>query len=108
MEGVDAVFRALAHDRRRHTLSCLQEHRTILLPDLAELVAERECDSDLNELPAEQVTEIYFSLYHRHIPVLTEAGLAQYDQETDCVQRTDECYSLLANVHNEIQAIKEI
>jgi hypothetical protein len=108
MDGVDAVFRALVHSRRRISLAHLQEHRTILLPDLAELVTERECDNDLDELPAEQVTDTYFSLYHRHIPILDDAGLAQYDQETDCVRRSDECCSLLAAARDEIQAVEDI
>lgn len=86
---VDAALEALADARRRRALRCLQPHRELTLPDLAEEVTVKEADAPLPELPAERVQEVYFSLYHTHVPKLEAAGLVRYSQERDLVECRD-------------------
>ena len=47
MSKLGQTFRALGDSRRRAVLSCVQEHRTVTLSDLAERVAEDERDAPL-------------------------------------------------------------
>ena len=94
-ESVGTVFQALSRRRRRVALGRLQTHGTMSLADLAELVAEREAETDIVELSPEEVRDVYFSLYHKHLPVLVEAGLADYDQDGDLVSVTDRTDSAL-------------
>ena len=42
--STDSVFAVLDDRRRRIAIHCLTTHRQLSLPDLAELVAERETD----------------------------------------------------------------
>ena len=79
----------LHHRRRRHLVDCLHEFdEPISLPDLADEVAIREREVDLTDISAEEVKEIYLSLYHNHIPKLANIGVLEYDQETDLVVGT--------------------
>lgn len=93
---VDALLGALADSRRRHALDCLQVHGSVTLPDLAEAVLERESGASVPDLPAETVTEVYFSLYHRHVPKLERADLVEYHQERDLVTREEGAFANVA------------
>lgn len=96
MCSLDSTLRALASRRRRLTLRCLMEHRELALPDLAELVAERESGEPLSALSPERACRVYFSLYHTHLPKLENAGLVRYDQEEDYVIAPEETRAALA------------
>lgn len=85
-DELDRVVKCLAHRRRRQVLECLREHSTVTLADLADEVAVSEFDSRLDEIPAEAVKEIYFSLYHTHVPKLESADLVEYRQSADTVE----------------------
>lgn len=90
-ETVDAVFEALADERRRYALHCLKEHETPLaLADLAEEVAVQENSSPITEVTAEDVKRTYMSLYHTHIPKLEDAGIVRYNQDADGVVLSDD------------------
>lgn len=79
------------HRRRRHLIDCLREFdEPISLPDLADEVAIREQQVELTDIPAEDVKDIYLSLYHNHIPKLANAGVIEYDQESDLVLQTEQ------------------
>ena len=83
----DTVFDVLAHHRRRTALSVLIDHENpITLADLADEVAVREHDASIDEVPAEDVMQLYLSLYHAHVPKLAEEGFVRYDQERDLVE----------------------
>lgn len=88
MDDLDSVFRALADNRRRLALYHVQDHQSVTLPDLAELVAEDEYEEDVHHLSAETVKDVYLSLYHEHVPILEQADLVHYEQESDSVVRT--------------------
>lgn len=73
-------------DRREILLDCLREFdEPVTLPDLADEIAVRECETEITDIPGELVKEIYLSLYHTHVPSLAHAGLLEYDQEDDLV-----------------------
>lgn len=55
------------------------------LADLADEVAEREAGASLSAVSAEEVLEVYLSLYHSHVPKLVEARMVEYSQERDLV-----------------------
>jgi len=96
----DALFNTLQDSRRRFVLSCLDTHRNpMALADLADELASWESDMELSEIPAEDVTSVYISLYHVHIPKLADVGLVEYNQERDAVALVAESEALLSTVH---------
>ncbi|MFC6826294.1 DUF7344 domain-containing protein [Halopelagius fulvigenes] len=83
---LDSLFDVLTDQRRRFALRCLSEYDTpMTLADLADEVAVREQEQPLTEIPAEDVMQVYLSLYHAHIPKLVDVGVAEYSQEQDLV-----------------------
>ena len=84
--NVDTVFDVLAHRRRRDALGVLVDHENpMTLADLADEVAVREHDTRIDDIPADDVMELYLSLYHAHVPKLAAAGCVRYDQEHDLI-----------------------
>lgn len=83
---LDSLLDALTDQRRRFALRCLSEYDTpMTLADLADEVAVREQERPLSEIPADDVMQVYLSLYHAHVPKLVDAGVAEYSQEQDMV-----------------------
>jgi hypothetical protein len=84
------VHDLLSSERRRHVLSCLADHGRMALPDLADEIADREHDAPLSQVPEDAVLTTYLSLYHTHVPKLTEAAVVSYDQDRDIVALVDD------------------
>lgn len=81
-----ALFDILSDSRRRFVFACLQEYVTpMALGDVADELATWEYDTEITEIPAEEVKSIYVSLYHVHIPRMADIGLVEYSQERDTV-----------------------
>lgn len=106
MDGLDACFQALADAKRRLAVYYLQEHGQLALADLAELVIEEQRGRPVTAIADEQVKELYLSLYHTHLPVLENAGIARYDQERDLVAKTDETEPLLRDVQESVGSLR--
>ena len=87
--SLTALFDALADVRRRDALVTLLSHGDLPLPDLADEVAVAERDEPLPKIDPDAVLQVYLSLYHTHLPKLTDVGLVEYDQERDFVALTD-------------------
>jgi hypothetical protein len=102
---VGFLFRVLQNRRRRIALRCLRTHHTMTLPDLAELVAERETSEELPDLPPGEVRDVYFSLYHTHVPMLVDGDLAWYEQGDDAVGIADSARSTLAEVRDAVDSL---
>lgn len=102
---VDTLFRALADSRRRAALDCLSTHQDLTLPDLADELAETEYRRPLHEISAGTVTELYFDLYHSHVPRLVAAELVEYDQEQDHVAITDRGEAVADDLIEQAQAL---
>lgn len=87
--AVDVLFDVLADSRRRYTLECLCEFQTpMALADLAGEVASREQERPVPAIPAEEVKQVYTSLYHVHIPKMADANIVEYTREQDMVVLT--------------------
>lgn len=72
----------LADRRRRTALRVLAEFDTAAsLADVATLVAARETDADVREVPADAVRDARVRLHHVHFPKLAEVGVISYDHE---------------------------
>ena len=85
-ETIDNAFGLLADQRRRLLLQVMRTYgESLTLPDAAEEVAVRETGCQMPNISAERVHEVYLSLYHDHLPRLTDAGLLEYNQERDMV-----------------------
>lgn len=105
MSDLDTIFRSLGSARRRRALRCLQRHHAVFLPDLAEYVAECEFETDITTISPERVRNVYFSLYHKHVPTLEDAELVRYDQERDRVARTDVTVSGLTEARDWVDTL---
>lgn len=78
------LFTVFAHERRQHALAYLsQRPAAVLLGDLAEYIAIAEED-----LSQEWRERIRIDLYHSHLRLLSDLGLARLDPETDLVSLT--------------------
>ncbi|MBX0324051.1 hypothetical protein EGH21_13520 [Halomicroarcula sp. F13] len=106
MADLDRVYRALAAEERRLALACLEHHRQLTLPDLAELVLERQQDADVASLSGERLRDTYFQLYHTHVPVLEDCGLVRYSQEDDLVAATDRIPAALDSVEENVERLR--
>ncbi|SFS70899.1 DUF7344 domain-containing protein [Halostagnicola kamekurae] len=85
-ETVDETLAVLADQRRRLLLEVMDEYgESITLPDAAEEVAKREAGRPVAALSAEEVANVYISLYHDHLPRLVGADLVEYNQDRDLV-----------------------
>ncbi|WP_209019637.1 DUF7344 domain-containing protein [Halorussus marinus] len=87
--GLDALLDALGDFRRRCVLAALLSHADLPLADLADEVTVEERGRPLSSVDAQTVLEVYLSLYHTHVPKLSDAGLVAYDQQRDLVALTD-------------------
>lgn len=96
--SLTALFDVLADVRRRDALVTLLSHGDLPLPDLADEVAVAERDEPLQQIDADDVLQVYLSLYHTHVPKLTDVGLVEYDQERDFVALTDTARAVEATV----------
>lgn len=102
-ESLTRALSVLADTRRRVALRYLRQHRSLSLPTLADGVAECEADAPLREIGADEVRDVYLSLYHTHVPALADASVVWYDQESDWVtcrdsRQCDLVFSLLESV----------
>ncbi|MDF9746681.1 DUF7344 domain-containing protein [Natrinema salsiterrestre] len=79
---LDAVFEALADERRRTVLGVLSDqYHPIATETLARDVAAREADATEREVSQERVDEVLTSLVHVHLPLLSDAALIGYDAD---------------------------
>lgn len=83
--GKDQMFQAFSEQRRRFTLRVLRQHQEATVSELAKEVAAREDDGTNSNDISNAVTEVCTDLYHRHIPILAEAGLVHTVEEQDVV-----------------------
>lgn len=79
------LFRALSVQRRRFTLRVLSQNQETNLSEIAREIATRENDRSTGDVPSDVITDVQIDLYHRHIPVLAEAGLVHYVEEPNVV-----------------------
>ncbi|WP_458210224.1 DUF7344 domain-containing protein [Haladaptatus sp. NG-SE-30] len=80
-------YQLLADARRRAVLTVLDpDGPPVALADLARQVAAHELDSTPDRIvESPRVQRIHVSLYHVHIPKLTEAGVVSYNANRQTV-----------------------
>ena len=83
----DAVFDALADERRRETVSQLVEAGGEMSVD--GLLAAVATDSRGIETVADGSGRHAIRFHHVHLPKLEDVGLVEYDHETETVELTD-------------------
>ncbi len=80
---LDALFVALADERRRRVLAVLGDrHRPVTTATLARAVATVEADAGERGVSGDRVDALRAALVHVHLPLLHEATLIGYDEET--------------------------
>jgi len=79
----DDLYRSIATQRRRNVLAYLHESdvTTESLDDVVDAVVEKETHS-----PGPDRESVRIDLYHRHLPLLDEAGIIDFDAYTETVQ----------------------
>jgi hypothetical protein len=94
-QATDAIFESLAAPRRRYAVRCLKDYgKPMALADLADEIAALENGAPLTEVSVEAVKQVYLSLYHKHLPTLSSAGIVRYDQNQAMVQLVDDAEQL--------------
>lgn len=79
--------RLLSSQRRLYALLCLREaDRPVTLAELAADVTAQEREINRESLSHGSVQAAYLSLYHTHIPKLSESGVVEYDRESSTVR----------------------
>lgn len=81
----DVLFDILSSARRRFVLHILNQEGEMELTGLAEHVAARENDVDVEDLTKQERKRVYVSLYQTHVPKLRDAGLVEYDEDIQVV-----------------------
>lgn len=82
----DTLFRVLTDRRRRRLLSVLASEPELELDELTDILAGAESTSDGPTGP-EEWRRVKIALVHTHLPMLADADLLSYDDET--VRRGD-------------------
>ena len=86
---VDEILELISNQRRRAVLELLLTHdQPLTINDLRNEVVEKEQDTEITEIPSEQVKEVHISLHHVHIPKLEERELISYDSNRNIVEST--------------------
>lgn len=82
----DTLHALLGDECRRSVLAVLRERGSaVALDDLADEVAARVHDSDLDAVSDEARERLIVELHHRHVPKLEHARLLDYDTRTKTV-----------------------
>lgn len=81
--STDAVFRLLADGTRRFILSTFGgSDERVHLANLAERVAAWRGDKPVANVTADERKGVELELHHKHLPMLADAGMLEYDPET--------------------------
>ena len=92
----DVVFRLLANERRRHTLTYLTEcENPTTLSNLAEHIASLENGKSVRALSSSERKRVYVGLYQCHLPKMDDANVIDYNQSRGTIELRPEADQLL-------------
>lgn len=92
----DRIFQLLSVQRRRDVLEYLHEvEPETTLGTLAEHVAAKENEIDVQDLSAAQRKRVYVGLYQSHLPKLDDANVIDYDQDRGSIAIRPEAAQLI-------------
>lgn len=87
----DGVLGALSNERRRQVLRVLRStDGSMSLTELAVELAWEEREAWSGELRTKRFDRIRASLYHRHLPKLTDAGLVEFSPDRELVALSED------------------
>lgn len=88
--GLDDVFTALGHPRRRYLLYTLVEKEDGVEESLSALAARIvawEQNKAVDEVTADERRRAHVSLYHSHVPKLDDLGAVEFREGEECIVR---------------------
>ncbi|RQG89808.1 hypothetical protein EA462_07250 [Natrarchaeobius halalkaliphilus] len=86
-DGFEAVSDALAHSRRRSILAVLHRRNgSVSTRSLARAVTADESGFVVYPSSSDDVDDVYVSLVHVHLPILSDADLIAYDPDSGRVR----------------------
>ena len=98
------ISEILAHPYRRYILYYVHFYANpVGLADIAHQITIWETNEPADEKLQERLT-IYHSLYHDHLPKLSDAGVIEYDQEEDVVELGRAAEQLVLPLEDEFHA----
>ncbi|MFB6166041.1 MAG: hypothetical protein ABEJ31_12845 [Haloarculaceae archaeon] len=83
--GLDHVYDALGHSRRRYLCYTLLEDTEWTLAELAEKVAAWERQVPEHEVSEREREQVFVSLYHAHVPKLVDHDVLAFDEATETI-----------------------
>jgi hypothetical protein len=88
---LDDVFDLLRNQRRRGVLRYLRDQTdgTATLDTVAEHIAAKENDIEIEQLTSSQRKRVYIGLYQCHLPKMDELGVIEYDQSRGTIKLQD-------------------
>lgn len=93
--GLDHVFDALAHPRRRYVCYTLPTDDEWTLTELATKIAAWEHDVPEFEVDPAQRERVYVSLYHAHVPKLVADGILTFEEVSETVRPAENAEQVL-------------
>jgi hypothetical protein len=94
------IFTILKNPRRRETLEYLERNDGEAdLSDLAESLAARENDIEVEALSSTQRKRVYISLYQVHLPKMDDLGVLEFDKHRGTIELTDAGAILFPYLH---------
>lgn len=85
----DALFEAIANDRRRRALLFVNMQGATSLAALAEWVAAAEYEKPPHKLSSQERKRVYIALQQAHIGKLDDAGLVETERDGLHIEATD-------------------
>lgn len=84
--GLDHVYRALAHPRRRYLCYTLLGGASWSLSDLATRIAAWENGASEDAVTECQRQRVIVSLYHAHVPKLVDDDIVAFDEASETIR----------------------
>lgn len=89
------IFDLLSNSRRRMVIFYLGTPGTeMTVAELAEAIAARENDTDIEAITYKQRKRVYVSLYQTHLPRLADAEIVRYEKDAGTVGLTERAAEL--------------
>ncbi|MBV0900716.1 DUF7344 domain-containing protein [Haloarcula salina] len=82
-DRLDGLLRAFSAEHRRMVVTYLAQHDSASVEELTDVVVGWSQTSDGSADADESWLQTYSDLYHHHLPALADAGLVEYDPDTE-------------------------
>jgi hypothetical protein len=96
--GLDHVYEALGHPRRRYLCYSLLGDEDPSLSELATKIAAWENDVSEEAVEDSVQERVYVSLYHAHVPKLVDDGIVDFDEATETLTAAENADRVLGTL----------